>query len=83
MLLSLLLSVISYVVLPLVPLRRGEAGLLVTPKYGYFRDLLPLVSVVGLFYPLFFLLCLSQISLHAVLPSELWSSSFSETLILA
>ena len=29
------------VVLPLVPLCRGEAGLLVTPKYGYFRNLLP------------------------------------------
>ena len=49
---------------------RGEAGLLITPKYGYFRNLLPLISVVGLFSPLFFLLCLSQISLHAVLPSS-------------
>ena len=36
-------------VFPLVPLKLciGEAGLLVTPKYGYFRHLLPLVSVVG------------------------------------
>ena len=56
----------QYVVLPLalVPLCRGEAGLLLTPKYGYFRNLLQLVSVVGLFSPLFFLICLCQISLH-------------------
>ena len=38
----------QHVALPLVPLCRGEAGLLVTPKYGYFRNLLPLVSVVDL-----------------------------------
>ena len=31
------------------------AGLLVTPKYSYFRNLLPLVSVVGLFSPFIFL----------------------------
>ena len=29
------------VVLPLVPLCRGGAALLVTPEYGYFRNLLP------------------------------------------
>ena len=54
---------------PWFPLCRGDAGLLVTPKYGYFCNLFPLVPVVGLFSPLFFLLCLSQISLHTVLPS--------------
>ena len=57
------------IVLPLVPLCRGEAGLLVTPKYGYFCNLFPLVSVVSLFSPPLFLLCLSQISLHTVFPS--------------
>ena len=57
-------SVLTVVVVPLVPLCRGDAGLLVTSKYGYFRNLLPLVSVVGLFSPLFFLICLCQISLH-------------------
>ena len=36
----------------LFPLCRGEAGLLVTAKYGYFRDLLPSVPVVGIFSPL-------------------------------
>ena len=46
------------------PLFRGEADLLVTAKYGYFRNLLPLVSVVGLFSPFIALLCLSQISLR-------------------
>ena len=46
------------------PLCRGEADLLVTAKYGYFRDLLPSGPVVGLFSPFFFL-CLSQISLHS------------------
>ena len=45
------------------PLCRGEADLLVTAKYGYFRNLLPLVSVVDIFSPFIFLLCLSQISL--------------------
>ena len=35
------------------PLCRGEADLLVTPKYGYFSNLLPLVPVVGLFSPFF------------------------------
>ena len=46
--------VVIGVVVPLVSLvYRGEAGLLlVTPKYGYFRNVLPLVSVVGLFSPL-------------------------------
>ena len=39
---------------------RGEAGLLVTPKYDYVRNLFPLVPVVGLFSPLLFLLCLSH-----------------------
>ena len=29
--------------------RWGEAGLLVTPKYSYFRNLFPLVPVVGLY----------------------------------
>ena len=43
---------------------RGEAGLSVTPMYGYFCNSFPLVPVVGLFSPLFFLLCLSQVSLH-------------------
>ena len=47
----------------------GETGLLVTPKYDYVRNSFPLVPVVGLFSPLFFLLCLSHISLHTVLPS--------------
>ena len=42
-------------VLPLVSLCRGEADLLVTAKYGYFCNLLPLVPVV--------------VSLHTVLPS--------------
>ena len=42
-------------VLPLASLCRGEADLLVTAKYGYFRNLLPLVPVV--------------VSLHTVLPS--------------
>ena len=51
------------------PLCRGEAGLLVTPKYSHFCNFFPLLPVVGIFSPLFFLLCLSQISLHAVLPS--------------
>ena len=40
--------------------------LLVTVNYGYFRNLLPLVPVVGLFSPCFFLPCLSQISLHTI-----------------
>ena len=53
----------------LFPLCRGEADLLVTAKYRYFRDLLPSVPVFGLFSPFFFLLCLSQISLPPVLPS--------------
>ena len=36
----------------------------------------PILAVVFLvFSPLFFLLCLSQISLHTILPSYLWSSS--------
>ena len=48
------------------PLCRGEADLLVTAKYGYFRNLLPLVPVVGLFSPFLFLLCLSQISPHSL-----------------
>ena len=39
----------------LFPLCRGEAGLLVTAKYGYFRNLLPSVPIVGLFSPFFFL----------------------------
>ena len=30
------------IVLPLFPLYRGEAGLLFTPKYGYFCNLFPL-----------------------------------------
>ena len=51
------------------PLCRGEAGLFVTPMYGYFCNSFPLVPVVGLFSPLFFLLCLSQVSLHTILPS--------------
>ena len=51
------------------PLCRGEAGLFVTPMYGYFCNSFPLVPVVGLFPPLFFLLCLSQVSLHTILPS--------------
>ena len=42
------------------PLCRGEAGLFVTPMYGYFCNSFPLVPVVGLFSPLFFLLCLSR-----------------------
>ena len=32
-----------------IPLFRGEADLLVTATYGYFRNLLPLVPVIGLF----------------------------------
>ena len=44
------------------PFCRGESGVLVT-LYGYFCNLFPLVPVVGLFSPMFFLLCLSQISL--------------------
>ena len=64
-----LILAMCLIVLPLVPLCRSEAGLLVTPKYGYFRNVLPLVPVVSLFSPLFFLLCLSQISLHTILPS--------------
>ena len=47
----------------------GETGLLVTPKYDYVRNLFTLVPVVGLFSSLFFLLCLSHISLHTVIPS--------------
>ena len=43
---SFIIKYPDFVVLPLVPLCRGEAGLLVTPRYGYFRNLLPLVSVV-------------------------------------
>ena len=35
----------------LFPSCRGEAGILVTAKHGYFRDLLPSVPVVGLFSP--------------------------------
>ena len=38
--------------------------------------ILPLVPVVDLLSPLVFLLCLSQISLYTILPSQLWSSSF-------
>ena len=34
------------------PLCRDEAGLLVTPMYGYFCDSFPLVPAVGLFSPL-------------------------------
>ena len=51
------------------PLSRGKAGLLVTSNYGYFCNLFPLVPVVGLFSPLFFLPCLSEISLHTVISS--------------
>ena len=51
------------------PLCRGEAGLLVTPMYGYVCVSFPLVPVVGLFSRFFFLLCLSQVSLHTILPS--------------
>ena len=47
------------------PLCRGEAGLLVTPMYGYFCDSFRLVPVVGIFSQLFFLLCLSQIDLSS------------------
>ena len=51
------------------PLWRGEAALMVTPKSGYCCNLFPLFPVVGLVPPLFFLLCLSQISLHTcILP---------------
>ena len=46
------------------------------PHSRYFRNLLPLVSVVGLFSPLFFLLCLSQISLSCGLPRFLKTSCF-------
>ena len=56
-------------VLPLVFLCcRGDSGLLATPLYGYFCNYFPLAPVVGLLSPLF-LLCLSQISLHTILPS--------------
>ena len=66
------------------PLCRSEADLLVTVKYGYFRNLIPLVPVVGLFSPFVFLLCLSQIYLHTVLPSKLLSSStFSGTFFVS
>ena len=58
------------------PFCRGEAGLVVTPLYGYFCHFFPLAPVVGIFSPLFFLLCISQISLHIILPSQPWSSSF-------
>ena len=51
------------------PICGGEAGLVVTPLYGYFCNLFPLIPVIGLFSPLFFLLCLSQISLHTIIPS--------------
>ena len=51
------------------PLCRGEAGLFVTPMYGYFCNSFPLVPVVGLFSQFFFLLCISQVSLHTILPS--------------
>ena len=51
------------------PFCRVEAGLEVTPLYGYFYNLFPFVPVVGLSSLLFFLLCLSQISLHTFLPS--------------
>ena len=47
------------------PLCRGEGGLFVTVKYGYFRDLFPLIPDISLFSPLFFILCLSQISLKS------------------
>ena len=46
------------------PLCRGEAGLLITPMYGYCCVSFPLVPVVGLFSPIFFLLCLSDLSSH-------------------
>ena len=52
------------------PFCRGEAGLLVTQLYGYFCNFCPLVPVVGLFSPFYFLLGFSQISLsHAILRS--------------
>ena len=50
---------------------RGEADLLVTPMHGYSCDSFPLVTIVGLLSPLFVLLCLSQISVHTILPSYL------------
>ena len=46
------------------PLCRGEAGLLVTPMYGYFCDSSPLVPAVGHFAPFIFLLCLFTQSSH-------------------
>ena len=42
----------------------GEMLVYWSLRRNYFRNLPPLVSVVGFFSPLFFLLCLSQISLH-------------------
>ena len=45
------ISLTSILFFLLFPLCRGEAGLLVTAKYGYFRDLLPSVPEVGLFSP--------------------------------
>ena len=44
--------IVAVSVPPLVPLCRGEAGLLVTSKYGYFCNLFPLLPVVGIFSPL-------------------------------
>ena len=61
--------VVQYLFFLWFPLCRGEAGLFVTPMYGYFCNSFPLVPVVSLFSPLFFLLCLSQVSLHTILPS--------------
>ena len=37
--------------------------------YDYYRYFTPLLPIVDLLSPCFFLLCLSQISLHTILPS--------------
>ena len=52
------------------PFCRREAGLVVTPLYGYFCNFPPLVPVVvGLFSALVFLLCLSQSDLSSFIPT--------------
>ena len=67
LIISCIMSIITFLFFLWFPLCRGEAGLFVTPMYGYFCNSFPLVPVVGLFSPLFFLLCLSQVSLHTIL----------------
>ena len=50
----------------------------VRPSICFF---IPQIPVGGIFSPLFFLLCLSQIFLYTIIPSLLLSSSFSATCV--